>query len=297
MENSDTISIPKIKIRNYWMLSTIILIILVLFLFYRSPSFNQSLSGEKAGNKIVDYLNKRTDGGVAYNSYKDLGNLYEIMINYQNNKIPVYVTKDGNYFVQTAIPIDGQSNNENNQANKPSNEKVEASEDDDDVLGDLNAKVIIIEFSDYQCPFCKKFYDETLPSLKKDYINTGKVKLIYRDYPLSSIHPQAQKSAEAAECAGEQRKYYEYHDKLFKNQKALDIENLKKYAKELGLNTNQFNDCLDSNKMASEVQKDLEDGQNLGVDGTPAFFINGIPLTGAQPFEAFKNIIEQELSK
>lgn len=293
MEESDTIKIPKIKINNYWKLTSIILIILVIILFYRQQFSGFSTSPKKAGEKIVNYLNERTDGGVSYNSYKDLGNLYEITVDYQNNKIPVYITKDGNYFIQAAIPIDDQLSNNPEVKNEP----LEVSQDDDEILGDSNAKVTIIEFSDYQCPFCKKFYDETLPLLKKDYINTGKVKLIYRDYPLSSIHPKAQKASEAAECAGEQKKYYDYHDKLFKNQNFLEIDNLKKYAKELGLNTKEFNDCLDSNKMASEVQKDLEDGQNLGVDGTPAFFINGIPLTGSQPFEAFKNLIEQELIK
>ena len=191
MENSDTIKIPRIKINNYWKLSTIVLIILVIFLFYRQQSNGSSISPQKAGEQMVNYLNERTGGGVSYNSYKDLGNLYEITVDYQNNKIPVYVTKDGNYFVQTAIPIDGQlAELTDNQ--KVNNEPIEVSEDDDEVLGDSNAKVTVIEFSDYQCPFCKKFYEETLPQLKKDYINTGKVKLIYRDYPLSSIHPKAQ---------------------------------------------------------------------------------------------------------
>lgn len=296
MEESDTIKIPKIKIQNYWKLSSILLIILVLFLLYKNQPFSQSLSAEKAGNKMVDYLNARTDGGVTYDSYKDLGNLYEITVNYQNNKVPVYITKDGNYFIQTLIPIEKNSE-ETQDINKNSDKKFDVSADDDAVLGDPNAEITIIEFSDYQCPFCKKFYDETLPLLKSNYIEKGKVKIIYRDYPLSSIHPKAQKAAEAAECAGEQNKYYEYHDKLFKNQKALEIADLKKYAKEIGLNTNNFNDCLDSNKMESEVQKDLEDGQNLGIQGTPAFFINGNPLMGAYPFEAFKNLIEQELNK
>ncbi|MEK6914789.1 MAG: DsbA family protein [Nanoarchaeota archaeon] len=291
MNHSDTIKIPKLKIQNYWKLTSIILIILVLILLFKNPFFSRSISGEKAGKDIVDYLNARTNGGVTYNSYKDLGNLYEITVDYQNKKFPVYITKDGSYFIQSLSPIE-----EDSEETQNTDKKFEVSADDDAILGDPNAEITIIEFSDYQCPFCKKFYDETLPLLKSDYINKGKVKLIYRDYPLSSIHPQAQKAAEAAECAGEQNKYYQYHDKLFKDQKALNIDNLKKYAKELGLNTNDFNNCLDSNKMESEVQKDLEEGLNLGIQGTPAFFINGKPLMGAYPFEEFKKIIEQELS-
>ena len=158
------------------------------------------------------------------------------------------------------------------------------------------APVTIIEFSDYECPFCGKYFQQTYPQIVKEYVDTGKVKIVFRDFPLS-FHANAQKAGEAAECAGEQRKYWEMHDKLFKNQNALEINSLKRYAKELGLNTKTFDDCLDSGKMASEVQKDFEDGQDAGVSGTPAFFINGIPLTGAQPFEAFKQIIEQEINK
>lgn len=171
---------------------------------------------------------------------------------------------------------------------------IEVSEDDDSVLGDPDAPVTIIEFSDYECPFCSRFYLNTLPQLKSEYIDTGKVKLIYRDFPLS-FHPDAQKAAEAAECAGEQDKYYEMHDKIFENQQAITITDLKKYAKEIGLNTNEFDECLDSGEMASEVQKDFQEGQQAGVQGTPTFFINDKPLVGAQPFEAFKQIIEGEL--
>jgi protein-disulfide isomerase len=182
------------------------------------------------------------------------------------------------------------------QGQQPSQpEIIEVSADDDAVLGDENAPITIIEFSDYECPFCARFYLNTLPRLKSEYIDTGKVKLIYRDFPLSSIHPNAQKAAEAAECAEEQGKYYEMHDKIFENQQAITTTDLKKYANEIGLDTNTFNVCLDSGEMAGEVQKDFQDGQLAGVRGTPTFFINGKPLVGAQPFEAFQQIIEGEL--
>lgn len=166
--------------------------------------------------------------------------------------------------------------------------------DDDAVLGDENAPVTIIEFSDYECPFCTRFYLNTLPQLKREYIDTGKVKLIYRDFPLS-FHQNAQKAAEAAECAEEQGKYYEMHDKLFDEGVDGGVSSFKQYAKEIGLNAEEFNECLDSGEMASEVQKDFQDGQRAGVQGTPTFFINGKILKGAQPFEVFKQIIEEEL--
>ena len=176
---------------------------------------------------------------------------------------------------------------------------VEVSEDDDAVLGDINAPITIIEFSDYECPFCARFYSNTLPQLKKEYIDTGKVRLIYRDFPLS-FHQDAQKAAEATEIArelGGEGKFWEMHDKIFENQQAIAIEDLLGYAEEIGLNKNKFEEILNSNKYQNEVQKDFQDGQKAGVQGTPTFFINGQILVGAQPFEAFKQIIEEELSK
>lgn len=172
--------------------------------------------------------------------------------------------------------------------------KVEVSIDDDAVLGDENAPVTIIEFSDYECPFCGRFYSETLGQIDDKYIKTGKVKLVYRDFPLS-FHPNAQKAAEAAECAGEQGKYWEMHDKLFKNGVSGGIAGFKQYAKEIGFDSSKFDNCLDSGKMASEVQKDFNDGQSYGVQGTPAFFINGKLVSGAQPFSNFQQVIDGEL--
>ena len=183
------------------------------------------------------------------------------------------------------------------QANEPQQpSKVQVSADDDPVQGPKNAPVTIVEFSDYQCPYCGRFYTQTLPLIEENYIKTGKVKLVFRDFPLS-FHQYAQKASEASECAHEQGKFWEYHNMLFENQQSLSVENLKQYAKNLGLDTAKFNSCLDSGKMASEVQKDFKDGQSYGVDGTPAFFVNDVLLVGAQPFSAFQQIIEQELKK
>jgi len=156
---------------------------------------------------------------------------------------------------------------------------VQVSIDDDAVKGDANAKVTIVEFSDYECPFCGRFFKET-----------------FRDFPLS-FHQNAQKASEAAECAGDQNKYWEMHDLLFKNQQALSVSELKKYAGQLGLNQKTFDDCLDSGKNAAEVKKDMAEGSQYGVSGTPAFFINGKKLVGAQPFSAFKAVIDAELAK
>jgi protein-disulfide isomerase len=164
-----------------------------------------------------------------------------------------------------------------------------------DIKGDPDAPITIIEFSDYECPFCARFYVQTLSLIDEEYIKTGKVNLVYRDFPLS-IHPNAQKAAEAAECAGEQGKYYEMHDILFENGANGGVAGYKVYASQIGLNLAEFNECLDSGVMAAEVQKDFEEGQQYGVQGTPAFFINGKFISGAQPFSVFQQEIDALLA-
>jgi protein-disulfide isomerase len=156
-----------------------------------------------------------------------------------------------------------------------------------------NAKVTIVEFSDFECPYCGKAYD-VLKQVLATYGN--KIELVYKHFPLS-FHPNAQKASEASECAKDQNKFWEYHDKLFENQRALDVNSLKRYASELGLNIEKFNACLDSGEKAPIVQEDFNEGKNRGVTGTPTFFINDKMLVGAQPFEAFKQLIEAELAK
>lgn len=171
------------------------------------------------------------------------------------------------------------------------------------LLGNENAKVTIVEFSDLQCPFCRRWFVETYPQIKKDYIDTGKVNLSFRHYPLS-FHPAAQKSAEAAECANDQGMFWEFHDKVYEEQEAqgqgtiqYTDADLKQWALDLGLNGEEFNSCLDSAKYAKRVTDDFNDGAAAGVDGTPGFFINGQRIIGAQPYATFKAIIDQELAK
>ncbi|MEK6853393.1 MAG: thioredoxin domain-containing protein [Nanoarchaeota archaeon] len=166
--------------------------------------------------------------------------------------------------------------------------------DDDAVKGDEDAPVTIIEWSDFECPFCARFYRDTLPLIEEEYIKTGKVKLVFRDFPLS-FHQNAQKAAEAAECAGEQGKFWEMHDLLFEQGVEGGTAGFKQYAKQLGLNTAKFNECLDSGAMASEVRKDTADGAAAGIQGTPGFLINGKLVSGAQPFSSFKQVIDAEL--
>ncbi len=175
--------------------------------------------------------------------------------------------------------------------------------DDDPMLGNPDAPVTIVEFSDFQCPFCRRLWKDTLPSIKEKYLVTGKAKFVYRDFPLS-IHPSAQPAAEGAECANEQRKFWEMHDKIFAEQEKLgqgtvqfSTGDLKRWAAEIGLNAAQFNECLDSGKYRKEVEKDFTDGQAAGVTGTPGTFVNGRLVQGAVPFAQFEAVIEEELKK
>jgi protein-disulfide isomerase len=168
-------------------------------------------------------------------------------------------------------------------------------EDDDPFLGNKDAPITIVSFEDYQCPFCKRAFDQTLPLIKQEYIDSGKVKFVFRDFPLG-FHPEAQPAAEASECANEQGKFWEYHDALFANQATLGRDLYLRLAEDFGLDVNQFTQCLDSRKYKEEVEKDFNYGSQVGVSGTPTFFINGIKLVGAQPYQAFQQIIEQELA-
>ena len=163
----------------------------------------------------------------------------------------------------------------------------------DPVRGVASAPITIVEFSDYQCPFCARV-NPTLEQVRKTY--GDKVKIIFKDFPLPN-HPQAPKAAEAAHCAGEQGKYWEMHDHMFANQRALNVPELKQYASALGLDAAKFGQCLDSGKHAGLVALGTAQGEKMGVNSTPTLYINGRALIGAQPFEAFKQIIDEELAK
>jgi protein-disulfide isomerase len=163
------------------------------------------------------------------------------------------------------------------------------------VKGNANAPVLIVEFSDFECPFSKKFYKETLPQLEKDYISTGKVRFAYRDFPLA-MHSQAFNAAVAARCAGRQKKFWEMFDKLSSIEK-LEPPTLAKTAASLGLKMQDFNACMSDPSITEQVKKDTEEGAKFGVSGTPSFFVNGRFLEGAYPFETLKPLIEEELAE
>lgn len=170
--------------------------------------------------------------------------------------------------------------------------RLEVAADGFPSMGPADAPVTIVEFSDFQCPYCSR----VLPTLEKVSEEYGdKVRIVFRQFPLSNIHPQAQKAAEASLCAFDQDKFWEMHDAMFADQKGLNVDQLKAKAVTLGLDATVFDECLDSNKYADQVEADLRAGSQAGVTGTPAVFINGQFLSGAQPYDAFAAIIDKEL--
>jgi protein-disulfide isomerase len=185
-------------------------------------------------------------------------------------------------------------------------EKIDAVVSVGDIKGKgrANAPLTLIEFSDYQCPFCGRHASQTLPQLVKDYVDSGKLRYVFRDFPLE-FHPNALKAAEAARCAGDQDKYWEMHDKLFANQNALQPAKLTEYAKAIGINDGQFDQCLSSGKYAQAIAKDMQQANVLGIRGTPTLVLghtdgdkvkDAVIIRGAHPLATFSAEIDKMLA-
>ena len=293
-----------------WKASTGILAVLLVVSLYFLLQGGTAVTGaalgpQDAGDKAVNYINQNllNQGTAELVDVKEEKGLYLITLDIGGQEQESYITKDGELLLPQSVELKGgipnnqpdsdQQDTDNGQ-NQPTRQEV--SLDDDPVKGSEDAPVTIIEFSDFECPYCSKYYSQTLPQIEENYVKTGKVKIVYKDFPLTRIHPDAMKAAQAAECAQDQGNFWEYHDKMFENQDSLGVSSLKQYAQDLGLDTEEFNTCLDSGKYESEVQNDLQQGQSAGISGTPGFLINGRLVTGAQPYANFKQIIEEELN-
>ena len=178
---------------------------------------------------------------------------------------------------------------------------------DSPIKGKVDAPITVVEYSDYQCPFCARSYRDVMPILQEEYIDTGKVRFVMRENPLPSIHKNAANASVAALCARDQGKYWEMHDLLFDNQKELGVDNLKSFAGTIGLDTATFNECLDSKKTEGQVRKDMASASKLGMAGTPGFFIGltdlsdpdkvelSVYLKGAKPIDSFRVSIDDLL--
>ncbi len=161
-------------------------------------------------------------------------------------------------------------------------------------MGPANAPITIVEFSDYQCPYCRKWHEEVFHRLMQDY--QGKVRFVYRDFPLTGLHPEAEGAAEAAYCAGDQGNYWQYHDLLFSGQAELGMSGFDQYARSLNLDLTKFDDCMNTHRYQATVQANYNFAANLGIQSTPTFFINGLAIVGAQSYDVFKQVIDMELA-
>lgn len=294
-------STPLAKARsNPWMVSTIVLgVLLIGFVIFSLAG--QGITGAVVGSStvsdnVVSYLNGKVGGGVTLDSVEKQNGYYKMIVNYNGQKLPVYATADGKNLISDLIPLDGSADAGDSGAVTGGAVTIDSDKlKNAPMIGNKDAKVTIVEFSDFECPFCERFYTGAYAQIKTEYIDTGKAKLYFMHFPLS-FHAQAQKAAEAAQCAADQGKFWEMHDKMFENQASLSVENFKKWAKELNLRSSEFDSCLDSSKNAKIVADSEAYGQTLGVTGTPSFFVNGKSLVGAQPFSAFKQVIDAELA-
>ena len=161
-------------------------------------------------------------------------------------------------------------------------------------LGPEDAPITLVEFSDYQCPYCKRWNDEVYQPLLAAY--PGQIRVVYRHFPLTSIHPDAMSAAIASMCAEDQGSFWQFHDKLFSDEYGLGRDAYINYATDLGLDATAFKTCLDSGKFDDFIQQDMDFSINLGIRSTPTFFINGLAVVGAQPLDVFKNVIDKELA-
>jgi protein-disulfide isomerase len=180
---------------------------------------------------------------------------------------------------------------------------------DSPFLGKASAPVVIVEFSDFQCPFCSRHFKIVMPQLKKNYVETGKLKYVMREFPIESIHSKAFKASEAALCAGDQDQYWAMHDRIFEDQRRVAPEDLMAHAEALDLDMSTFRDCFDSNKYAQKVRDDIQEGTRAGVTGTPSFFVGLADpndptkiratefIRGAQPYAVFKRAIDELLKQ
>lgn len=315
--SSDTIEIPLGKWKhtltsNGWRTSSFVLgvAVIALLAYLSMGGAGASLSGEEAGAALVSFISAQGQQAELISVERE-GALYKATVSVGGQEAPIYVTLDGKYAVPQPIPLTSEGAGAGAGTTPSAPVTVETGTSPS--IGMKNAPVTIVEFSDYQCPFCRKFWSETYHQLKTEYIDTGKVRLVFKDFPLD-FHEGAKPYAEAAHCAFDAQGdagYFRMHDKIFEEQNKLEggdaktgpvrstvpfvgKETLKKWARELGFT---IDTCLDSGKYAQTVEDDLAYGKQMGISGTPGFFVNGQLIEGAQPYSAFKQLIDAELAQ
>ncbi|MFH1971948.1 MAG: DsbA family protein [archaeon] len=299
-EHRESVQRNRTKRATFWKVSTVILLILLVLVVYTKgiPTGFSVAQDDAAVEKALAFINENLLMGIATAQVTEVSverGMYKLDLSVTGDsgvsqEFTSYVTKDGDLLFPSVIDM---TEFEYVVEEEQTEEETTMVDFPEDPSTRDEAKVTIVEFSDFECPFCSKAY-ETVKEVEDLYGED--IKIVFKNFPLG-FHENAQKAAEAGECANDQGKFWEMHDKMFENQEAITVEDLKAYAEELELDTETFNTCLDSGEKAEEVAKDVAEGTELGVSGTPAFFINGKSLVGAQPLESFQAIIDVELAE
>lgn len=309
-EHKEHVRRNRMASSGLWKWSTAVLLILLIVSVFANglPNFGGKLSQDYVSGKAIAFINQNLLTGFAtanLESASELGDLYKLDILLVSNftgeeqNATLYVTKDGNLLFPSAIDLSDfvyemEIKEEVKEELSESELTLVVEESDDPIVGNPNASLSIIEYSDFECPFCGEAY-WTVKLLLEQY--PEQVNLEYKNFILPSKHPNAQKAAEASECAHAQGAFEAYYNKLFENQAALTVDDLKQYALDLELDTEAFNTCLDSGEMAEKVAADQSEGTSAGVEGTPTFFIGEQKVEGNKKFSDFQVIIEEELAK
>ncbi len=281
--------------KAFWKFTALVLLVLLnvslYYNFYAKREYTPQEIGSFAEKFVGNNLLGPESGSIKVISVADHGYVYNVMLEIDGKSASTYVTKDGAYFFTSGIDVD------KTEAVSEFNTIADVKVGDDPVLGNKDAKVTFIEFSDFECPFCVKFSLTTMPDIKKNYVDTGKIKVTFLNFPLENIHENSLDAAKASECAYKQGKFWEMHDMMFEKSPKLSLVDLRNYAEDIGLDLPKFDECMASSAVLEDIAKDVASASDAGVSGTPAFFINGRFVSGAQPYEVFQQIIEQELAK
>ncbi len=281
--------------KAFWKFLTFVLLILLVLSFY----YNSNHKGEYSQQEISILVEKFVGNymlGPESSSLKvisaiDLGHVYNVVLDIGGKTTSTYVTKDGAYFFTSGINV------AKTEASLEFSKVADIEVGDNPILGNKDANVTFIEVSDFECPFCVRFALTTMPDIKKNYVDTGKIKVSYLNFPLENLHKNSLNAAKASECAYRQGKFWEMHDMMFDKSPKLSLVDLRDYAEKIGLDMTMFDECMASSSVEDEVAKDMASASDAGVKGTPAFFINGRFISGAQKYEVFQQIIEEELAK
>ncbi len=304
-DKSKEISFMESKISNLVFFILGILVV-TIFLISFNISFDNvfesnTITEQEASEKVSNFLMELTGEDISAINVEDAGNLYEVTVSFQGQEIPVYITKDGGYFIEQAISFDEETSQP--PAQEPETADLDSSQiEDEPYLGDEDAPVIIVEFSDYNCQFCGRHNDETKPLIQENYIDEGLVKYVFMDF-VGVGTPIPHEATQCVRELGGGDLYWEMSKSILDNQNQ-DINNidyLSNLAVDIGINQEDFEECMESNRYEEQVMASTSFGQSLGITGTPGFLIGNDEVgynvvSGAQPYNVFEQEIESVLN-